>query len=133
MNSEKTAVQPVRLDKWLWAARFFKTRSLAAKEVSSGHVLLAGNRVKPARTLAVGDKLDIRIGYDQYTVMVLDLSERRGPATVARLLYEETESSRTQRELLKEQRLLANSQGMRPEKKPEKHERRRIRQFLKKE
>ena len=95
--------------------------------------MLAGNRVKPARALAVGDKLDIRIGYDQYTVMVLDLSERRGPATVARLLYEETDSSRTQREIMKEQRLLANSQGMRPEKKPEKHERRRIRQFLKKE
>ena len=81
----------VRIDKWLWAARFFKTRSLAAKAVSGGHVALNGHKIKPARTMQVGDLLVIRQGFFEVTLRVLALSEQRGPAVVACTLYQETE------------------------------------------
>lgn len=123
----------VRVDKWLWAARFFKTRSLAAKEIGAGHVTLAGLKIKPARMVQVGDLLSIRVGYDIYTVRVCALSERRGPATVARQLYEETAESVAKREQEAAERLLARSMDIRPAKRPDKHERRKIRRFLKKE
>lgn len=123
----------VRVDKWLWAARFFKTRSLAAKEVGAGHVTLAGMRIKPARLVQVDDLLTIRAGYETYTVRVCALSERRGPVPVARQLYEETAESVARREQETAERLLAKSMDLRPAKRPDKHERRKIRQFLKKE
>ena len=123
----------VRVDKWLWAARFYKTRSLAAKEVSAGHVTLAGMRIKPARLLQVDDLLTIRAGYDTYTVRVCALSERRGPAPVARQLYEETADSIAKREQQAEERRLSKDMDLNPGKRPDKHERRKIRQFLKKE
>jgi ribosome-associated heat shock protein Hsp15 len=123
----------VRIDKWLWAARFFKTRSLAVKAVSGGHVALNGHKVKPARTIQAGDLLVIRQGFFEYTVRVLALSEQRGPAVVARTLYEETEASVTGREQVRLERKMMNLQGSRPEQRPDKHERRKIRQFLKKE
>src|SRR5262249_6819744 len=87
----------MRLDKWLWAARFFKTRSLAQTAVAGGKVKVNGERVKPARDLAPGDRLAIRIGELEWAVLVKALSERRGPASVARTLYEEDESSRARR------------------------------------
>lgn len=123
----------IRIDKWLWATRFFKTRSLAAKAVSGGHVALNGHKIKPARTVQAGDLLVIRQGFFEYTVKVLGLSEQRGPAVLARALYEETEESVTKREQVQAERKVMNLQGSRPEHRPDKHERRKIRQFLKKE
>jgi ribosome-associated heat shock protein Hsp15 len=90
----------VRLDKWLWAARFFKTRALAAEAVEGGKVQLNGDRPKRARPLQVGDELRIRLGAYQHIVTVRALSDRRGPATQAAALYQETESSRSAREAL---------------------------------
>jgi ribosome-associated heat shock protein Hsp15 len=126
-------MENVRIDKWLWAARFFKTRSLAAQAASGGHVALNGNKVKPARVVQVGDMLEIRQGFFEYTVRILALSERRGPAAVARILYEETEASQAKREQVQAERKALNLQGNQPDRRPDKHERRKIRQFLKKE
>jgi ribosome-associated heat shock protein Hsp15 len=83
----------VRLDKWLWAARFFKTRSMAATAVERGQVRVAGERVKPARTLRVGERLSIQRGDESFDVVVSGLSAVRGPASVARLLYAEAAES----------------------------------------
>ena len=93
-----------RIDKWLWAARFFKTRALAVAEVENGRALVNGVRVKPAKALAVGDMLAIRAGHHQYVVEVLALSSRRGPPAEAQKLYRETEESRTARVALAEER-----------------------------
>lgn len=123
----------VRLDKWLWAARFFKTRSLAAAEVGSGHVTVNQNRAKPARVIRTGDQLDIRMGTSMVTVLVLALSERRGPATQARTLYEETAESLERREQERLAREFAQPHLNRPDHRPDKHERRNIRKFLQKE
>ena len=91
-----------RIDKWLFAARFYKTRSLAAEAVERGRVCLNGVRVKPARTLMVGDTLNLHIGDFHYVVTVLGLSNKRGSASIAQQLYRETEESRQQRELVAE-------------------------------
>jgi len=133
MNQAQTGQAKVRVDKWLWAARFFKTRSLAAGAVSAGHVAIGGHKVKPARTVQVGDLLVIRVGFFEFVVRILALSEQRGPATVARTLYQETEASLAKREQVQAERRSLNLQGNRPEQRPDKHERRKIRQFLKKE
>ena len=96
--ADSVAEEKHRLDKWLWAARFFKTRSLAAHAVEGGKVTLDGERVKPAKSIKVNDVLVIRAGWSEYTVHVLALSDKRGPATEAATLYQETEDSRTKRE-----------------------------------
>ena len=96
----------MRLDKWLWAARFFKTRGLAQAAVEGGRVKLGGERVKPAKELRSGDRLQITIGDLAWEIVVAALSERRGPASVARTLYEETEASRLAREAKLEARRL---------------------------
>jgi len=88
----------VRLDKWLWAARFFKTRSLAQQAIEKGRVLLAGERVKLARLVRPGDELIVQIGEVRQTVTVMAISDVRGPAPVARTLYAETEASIKARE-----------------------------------
>ena len=88
----------VRLDKWLWAARFFKTRALAAEAVEGGKVQVNGDRPKRARALQAGDEVRIRLGPYEHIVVVRTLSGRRGPASQAAGLYEETEASRTKRE-----------------------------------
>lgn len=97
----------VRIDKWLWAARFYKTRGLATEAVLGGHVHLNDQRVKPAKDVRAGDTLQIRIGTTEWTVEVRGLSEKRGPAKVAVELYEETDASREARERQALQRKLA--------------------------
>jgi ribosome-associated heat shock protein Hsp15 len=93
-----TEGERTRVDKWLWAARFYKTRSIAADAVDSGKVLVNGARVKPAKTLKPGDELVIRVPGADYTVLVQALSDRRGPAPEAARLYAETEDSKRKRE-----------------------------------
>ena len=100
MGDREEGPDKVRLDKWLWAARFFKTRALAAEAVEGGKVQLNGDRPKRARPLQVGDELRIRLGPYQHIVSVRALSDRRGPATQAAALYQETEASRRAREAL---------------------------------
>jgi ribosome-associated heat shock protein Hsp15 len=90
----------VRLDKWLWAARFFKTRALAAEAVEGGKIQVNGDRPKRARALQLGDEVRIRLGPYEHIVTVRALSDRRGPASQAAGLYEETEASRHAREAL---------------------------------
>src|SRR5262245_41919400 len=94
----------VRIDKWLWAARFFKTRSAAQQAIEGGRVKLNGERTKPAKDVKTGDELVIHIGAYEWTIKVLQLSAQRGPAPVARTLYEESEESRTRRALEVEKR-----------------------------
>jgi ribosome-associated heat shock protein Hsp15 len=88
----------VRIDKWLWAARFFKTRALATEAVNGGRVHVNGARVKPAKDVRAGDTVAIRIGVTEWTVTVAALSDKRGSATVAQTLYAETDDSRAARE-----------------------------------
>ncbi len=117
----------LRLDKWLWAARFFKTRSLAVEAVNGGHVHVNGERVKPARTIRVGDELRIRKGVDTWQVHVLGLNDKRRPAKEAVLLYHEEEHHREQREQQTEvRRLHGVNVAVR---KPDKRERRQIEAF----
>jgi len=120
---------PVRIDKWLWAARFFKTRSLAREAISGGKVHLNGYRVKPGRALKPGDSLRIQRGEEEYVIDVIELSTRRGPATVAQTLYEETEESRVKREKHIEQRRLEREQNATRERRPDKRQRRRLVRF----
>jgi ribosome-associated heat shock protein Hsp15 len=117
----------VRIDKWLWAARFFKTRSLAAQAVSGGKVQLNGLRVKAARGVKIGDELEIQKNGYRYQVSVLLLSERRGPARVAQTLYRESEQSVRERELLREQHKLAGAGVPHPQHRPDKKARRQLR------
>jgi len=102
-----TTTSGVRLDKWLWAARFFKTRSLAAEEVHKGRVSVNGTVAKAAREVRIGDTIALRQGNIPKTVQVLGLSHMRGPAPVAQQLYAETPESQQQRQQLAEQRRLA--------------------------
>ena len=88
----------MRLDKWLWAARFFKTRSLAQQAVSGGRVQLNGDRTKPAHEVKAGDRVVVRVSDWRWEVKVKALSDRRGPAEAARKLYDETDASRAERE-----------------------------------
>jgi ribosome-associated heat shock protein Hsp15 len=123
------ATEAVRLDKWLWAARFFKTRRLAMEACDSGRVLVDGNRAKPARALHPGERLEIRKDGLTWVVDVLALSAQRGPASVAATLYRETEEGRGAREALALQ-LRADAQSVpRPQQRPEKHARRELARF----
>jgi len=100
-------MERLRIDKWLWAARFYKTRTLASEEVDRGRVLVNGVTVKPARELKAGDSVLLRNGPVSRTVTVMAISDKRGPAPVAALLYQETEDSIRQRHQAAEQRRLA--------------------------
>jgi ribosome-associated heat shock protein Hsp15 len=119
----------VRIDKWLWAARFFKTRSLATDAVTGGHVHLNGQRVKPARPVRVGDRVEVVRGHSRMEVTVDALSERRGPAKIAATLYSETQASRVARETAAAQRRVARQSAPAPERRPDKKARRQIRRF----
>ena len=116
----------VRIDRWLWAARFYKTRGLATESVLGGHVQLNGVRVKPAKDLRVGDRVLIRIGALAWDVEVLSLSDKRGPASVARTLYEESDESRRTREAFVQQKRLAQPLGADLGARPTKQDRRRL-------
>lgn len=122
----------VRLDKWLWAARFFKTRSQAAEAVTGGKVHLNGARSKPARAVEEGDTLTIRRDPYEYEVMVRGLSRRRGPASQAAQLYEETPQSLQKRQALAEQRRLEAHGAPHLDHRPSKRDRRRIIRFTNK-
>jgi ribosome-associated heat shock protein Hsp15 len=125
------APQRLRVDKWLWAARFYKTRSLAAQAVEAGRARVNGERVKPARELKAGDEVEVRSGELRWVVVVRSLSARRGPATQAALLYAEGEESRAKRELM----IAARRSGPRPAAdanargRPTKRDRRLIHRF----
>ncbi|MBY0267672.1 MAG: RNA-binding S4 domain-containing protein [Burkholderiales bacterium] len=115
-----------RLDKWLWAARFFKTRSVAQQAVAAGKVKVNGERAKPAKDLRVGDELTLQIGETSWTLRVEQLSEQRGPATVARNLYSEDEASRARREEAAALRRLSTEPARERVGRPTKQERRAI-------
>ena len=116
----------VRIDKWLWAARFFKTRSLATDAVDTGRVRVEGDRIKPARTVKVGEKLLVDNGAEVWEIIVLGISDVRGPAPVARLLYEETSASVAKREHDQEARKLYREPGTTIKGRPTKRDRRAI-------
>lgn len=119
----------VRIDKWLWAARFFKTRALAAKACDLGRIRSNGLEAKPSREVHAGDMLHIRNEAGEFEVEVLQLSQMRGPAPVAQALYRETETSRETRLRLVEERKAMQQYAPLPERRPTKRDRRRIIQF----
>ena len=119
----------VRLDKWLWAARFYKTRALAGAAVTGGKVHRSGHRIKPSRGVKVGDCFEIHRGHERYEILVTAISERRGSATHAQTLYQETETSIEKRVVEAEKRKLAMMQRPRSESRPDKKQRRQIRRF----
>ena len=121
-------IPPVRADKWLWAARFYKTRSLAMEAINGGKVHLNGDRIKPARKLVVGDHLTIQKGIYTFAITVAGLSLHRGPAEVARTLYSESDESRQARQALQEARKLQGDSSQR-QGRPDKRARRQIHQF----
>jgi ribosome-associated heat shock protein Hsp15 len=117
---------PVRLDKWLWAARFFKTRGLAVEAVTGGRVALNGQRIKPSKDVRPGDELEITVGQTRRTVVVRATALRRGPASEAALLYEETAESREARERDALARRIAALTEPDPGPRPTKRDRRRF-------
>ena len=116
----------VRIDRWLWAARFFKTRSTATDAVSGGRVHLNGARVKPAKDVRPGDTVEVTTGDTRREVLVLAIAERRGPAAVAQSLYEETADSVARREQRSAERRLARPLGADLGARPTKQDRRRL-------
>jgi ribosome-associated heat shock protein Hsp15 len=119
----------MRLDKWLWAARFFKTRSLAQQALAGGRVQLNGARTKPAHEVKVGDTVDVRVEQWRWEIVVKALSDRRGPAEEARKLYEETAASRAERERRMDLRRWGAEPAAELKGRPTKRDRRRIEQF----
>ena len=125
-----TGLTSVRIDKWLWAARFFKTRALAQKSCEMGRIESNGHLAKPARDVRVGDMLKIKNAVAEYEIEVVSLSEMRGPASVAQTLYRETDASRELRlKLAAEQRALQQVEGFQPAVRPSKRDRRQINRF----
>ena len=116
----------VRIDKWLWAARFFKTRSLATDAVDNGKVRLDGERIKPARSVKIDDKLSIDNGSDVWEVVVIAISDQRGAAPVARTMYAETEQSVARREQALGERKLYREPGTTIKGRPTKRDRRQL-------
>jgi len=126
-GSEHATLESVRLDKWLWAARFFKTRLIATEAINGGHVHVNGDRAKPSRAIRPGDEIRIRKGVDTWQVTVLGLNDKRRPAKEAVLLYQEDEHQREQRE---EQIQMRRLHGVNvPARKPSKQDRRKLEKF----
>ena len=128
-STENDNAQKVRIDKWLWAARFYKTRSLASEAIKGGKVSVNGHKAKPSRELEIGDSIILRQAADLKTVIVQDISDKRGPASIAQLLYHETDESIEKREKEKELRKLAAVQMPHGEGRPTKRSRRLIHRF----
>ncbi|AKG18509.1 tRNA synthetase RNA-binding protein [Moraxella bovoculi] len=128
---EPQTLNKVRADKWLWAARFFRTRTLAKEAIEGGKVHMNGQKIKTSKELQVGDTLTIRQGHasvqEQKTIIIKALSDNRGSATIAQTLYDETDESIATREFFAEQRKLQNL--ARPSTKPDKKQRRDIEKF----
>ncbi|NNH25214.1 RNA-binding S4 domain-containing protein [Acinetobacter terrestris] len=125
--SQQNTVESMRVDKWLWAARFFKTRSISKAAIEGGKVHHNGERVKVSKEVRVGMELTIQQGFDRKTIVIKALSANRGAAPIAQQLYEETGVSVARRELLTTQRKLHNL--ARPEHRPSKKDRRQISKF----
>lgn len=119
----------MRLDKWLWAARFYKTRQLANEAIENGRVKIEGARVKPAREVKPGDRLELRVGESDWTLTVRALSMQRGPAPQARTLYEEDADSRMRREREQAERRLVANPAAALKGRPTKRDRRQIHRF----
>ena len=119
----------MRIDKWLWAARFFKTRSLAQQAIAAGRVKLGGARVKPSHLVKPSDSLAIRVGDLEWQIVVSALSDKRGPAEQARKLYQETEASRAERERRRDLRRWGAEPASALKGRPTKRDRRRIEDF----
>ncbi|PIE47994.1 MAG: RNA-binding protein [Gammaproteobacteria bacterium] len=128
MKKQTETLAKVRIDKWLWAARFFRTRSIAKKAIEGGKVHMNGQRVKTSKEVTVGDTLTIRQGasstMNAKTIVIEALSENRGNATIAQTMYHETDESKSQREYFQTQRKFANL--ARPDTKPNKKQRREL-------
>ena len=128
LNSDSQADTPadIRLDKWLWACRFYKTRAIAKAAIDGGKIQYEGNKPKPSKTVAIGDRVKLRQGFDEKTVVVVALSDRRQSATIAQTLYKETKESIQKREEIAKMRKIAApaTQG-----KPDKKQRRQIHRF----
>ncbi len=129
MPAENTPLDRMRLDKWLWAARFFKTRSLATQAIEQGRVKLNGERIKPARELKPHDRLGVQLGDAVWTLTVRALSMQRGPAPVAQQLYEEDPASQARREQQASDRKSAASPEVAIKGRPTKRDRRQIHRF----
>ena len=129
----ETNTEAIRLDKWLWAARFFKTRSMAGQAIKGGKVHVNGNRAKAARNVLVGDQLRITIGFMEFHVRVLALARFRRPAKEAKLLYVESDESIKNREEQRDLRRMANAGYAGPVKKPSKRDRRKIKSFTRRD
>ena len=121
----------LRVDKWLWAARFFKTRSIAKTAIEGGKVHLSGQRVKVSREICVGEVLVIKQGWDEREIIVKALSDKRGPAPTAKILYAETDASIARREHEAQARKAAGGAVARPTNKPGKHERKALERLRK--
>jgi ribosome-associated heat shock protein Hsp15 len=121
---ERNELDSTRIDKWLWAARFFKTRSLATEAVDGGRVEINGHRVKPAKDVKPGDRVDVTLGQETRVLIVRGIAERRGPASVAQQLYEETPESIAKREEASAMRRLQVEPGQDRQGRPTKRDRR---------
>jgi len=122
-------VDKVRIDKWLWAARFYKTRAMATEAINGGHVHLNGQRIKPSRTVSTGDEISITKAPYTFVIEVKMLSEKRGSASIAQTLYEETPDSQAKREALRQEQRLQAANSPSPKKRPDKQQRRKIIRF----
>lgn len=126
---EVQQLQAVRLDKWLWAARFYKTRAIAQDAISGGKVHYDGQRVKPGKQVRVGGKINLRQGYDDKEVIIKAISDKRRSAPEAQTLYEETSASIAAREAAAEQRRQLGTGSIPPSRRPDKKQRRQINRF----
>lgn len=124
-------MERLRVDKWLWAARFYKTRSIAKAAIEGGKVHLDGQRVKVSREITLGERLTIKQGWDEKEIVVNAISDKRGPAPIAQTLYEETPESIERREREAQARRAAGGATARPTQKPGKHERRALEKLRK--
>ncbi len=129
MKDSHDSTDRTRLDKWLWAARFFKHRTLATDAVEGGKVQLNGIRVKPAKDVKIGDRVEIQLAEARFTLIVTGIAEKRGSATVAQTLYAETPESIAAREAAREERKFAATPGADLHGRPTKRDRRLIGRF----
>jgi ribosome-associated heat shock protein Hsp15 len=129
MSTESDNTASMRIDKWLWAARFYKTRSLAVAAINGGKVHLNGARIKPSHKLVTGDRLSIRKGPYRFLITVQRLSTQRRPAEEAHTLYSESEESANQRHELYRERKLQGHSARQRERRPDKHTRRKLREM----